>query len=260
MKNLITLFWWYLISRFSSYNLENIYYKRYLINDNDLLYNYIASCIFISSCAIRSFFPRIDGKRICFFDCWISYPLVGRICATFGELAFIYQLTVITKSFAYQLNSSKIYYSMNIIMCLIFNAQIFCWYGVLYQKNIMHVIEESIWMFSIAYIGLCYLYFYNLIKNINLKTYFLLAFICTSIYTIFMLFVDIPMYYKREQNEFKIINYKSLYENVQDMASCTQISRSYNVWKDEIPWMTGYFIGATLLSINIIHSQKIIIS
>ncbi len=30
---------------------------------------------------------------------------------------------------------------MNIVMSLIFVAQIFCWCGVLYQNNMMHVID-----------------------------------------------------------------------------------------------------------------------
>ena len=269
MKNLITLIWWYLISKYSIHNLQKLY-SKYITNDLKSLRNYQASCIFIIACAIRSIFPRIDGSRICFFDFWISYPLVGRTFATFGELAFVYQLTLVTKSFALQLECSKIYHSMTMIMSLIFIAQLFCWYGVLYQNNMMHVIEESIWMFSMAYIGLSYLYFCDLIKNIHVKTYFLLAFIGACIYTMFMLFVDIPMYYERDQNKykiilsdpslyvkFKIISQRSLYESVKDMASCQQISKSYDVWKDEIPWMSGYFIGATWLSISLIHYQNL---
>ena len=101
MKNIITLFWIYMITKYSLYNIEKLYkYRKYITNNIYTLRNYQASCIFIFACGTRSVFPRIDGPRICFYDYWLSYPLVGRTLATFGELAFVYQLTLITKSIA----------------------------------------------------------------------------------------------------------------------------------------------------------------
>jgi hypothetical protein len=256
-----TLFWWYLISKFSIHNIEILYYNRkYITNDINSLRNYQASCIFVAACTIRSFYPRIDGKRICFFDTWISYPLIGRICATFGELAFVYQLTLITKLYAHKLDCYKIYHMMNIIMNLIVIAQIFCWYGVLFQKNMMHVIEESIWMFTMSLIGFSYLYFSKLVKDVKLKYYFVFGFCLSSIYTMFMLYVDIPMYYNRYlvSNLEPVKTNMSLYNSLIDLTSCKQISQSYNIWKDEIPWMTGYFIGATWVSINLVHFPELL--
>ena len=152
MENFITLLWWYSISIYSFYNLKYLYDYRIHIT-HDTLWMYQSSCIFIIACSARSIFPRIDVERICFYDNWISYPLVGRTLATFGEIAFGYQLTLITKIFACKLNCYKIYNLMNIVMSLIIIAQFFCWNGVLFQKDFMHVIEESIWAFSMATIG-----------------------------------------------------------------------------------------------------------
>jgi hypothetical protein len=77
MKHLITIFWWFIISKYSIHNLGNLYNNRiYITFDINTLRNYQASCIFIIACAIRSLFPRIDGSRICFLDFWLSYPLV----------------------------------------------------------------------------------------------------------------------------------------------------------------------------------------
>jgi hypothetical protein len=190
----------------------------------------------------------------------LSYPLVGRICATFGELAFTYQLTLTTKIIAHKLNCYNIYKLMNIVMGLIFIAQIFCWYGVLYQKDMMHVIEESIWAFSMCIIGKSYLYFYYLTNNFQKKKLFMFAFKVYCIYLMFMLYVDIPMYYNR-------INYKDVtnqinktfFQSIKDMSSCNKISKSYITWKHEIPWMTGYFIGATYLSISLIKFHNMLV-
>ena len=262
--NYYVLCWWYLISRQSSSNLEKLYYIKNEITDINSLKIYRASWIFISACAIRSFFPRIDGTRTCFFDSWISYPLIGRICATFGEIAFVYQLTFTTKIFAHKLKCYNIYKLMNMIMILICIAQIFCWCGVLYQQNILHVIEESIWAGCMIIIGLSYFYFYDLTDNLKTKRYFMVAFIISVIYYVFMISVDIPMYYNRIENISYLNNTiynqcveNKLYNKIKEMASCNNISQSYNTWVNEIPWMTGYFIGATWLSINIINFHKL---
>jgi len=257
MSNYIVIFWWYSITKYSIHNVERLYYIRnYITLENKE--NYIASYLYIFACLIRSCFPRIDGKRICFFDSWISYPLVGRILATIGELAFGYQLTLVTQSFAQRLNCYKIYHLMDIIMNLIFIAQIFCWGGVLFQNNLMHVFEESIWMFSMTCIGLSYLYFNNFVKNIKTRNYFYLGFVISYIYMMFMVWVDIPMYYNRYLETNSIINTNlSLFESIKDMASCYKISKSYNDWKSEMPWMTGYFIGATFISINLMDFQEL---
>lgn len=258
MNNSLVLFWWYTISRYSLYNLKKLYNcETYNL---EAVHSYRSSCIFISACAIRSIFPRIDGKRICFFDSWLSYPLVGRICATFGEIAFVYQLILITKLIANKLSCHKIYPLMNMIMILIVVAQIFCWYGVLYQQNMMHVIEESIWTCSMLTIGFSYLYLSKLIKNDKIYYYFVCAYWISYIYTLFMVFVDIPMYYDRYLEQPETNNVLTLYDSLKDMASCNKISRSYNIWKDEIPWMTGYFMGATYLSIKLIEIHDFIVN
>ena len=55
-----------------------------------------------------------------------------------------------------------------------------------------------------------------------------------------MLLVDIPMYIKRDKNE--IINKNnSLVEQIKDMAKCHSISKDYDTWKEDIPWLSGYF-------------------
>lgn len=258
MQNLLVLGWWFLISTYSLYNIKKLYYIKYNKNNIIDVHVFKSSCIFILACCIRSIFPRIDGRRICIINTWLSYTLVGRICATFGELAFVYQLTLTTKSIARRLNCYQIYNGMDVIMGLIFIAQLFCWYGVLYQNNLMHVIEEGIWMITMPIIGFSYLYFSNLIINNITKYKFLIVFIISIGYTMFMIFIDVPMYYNRylEYNNF---NYNSFYENIKDTLYCKLVSYSYSIWKNEISWMTGYFIGATYLSIELNNFRKLVI-
>jgi hypothetical protein len=258
MENLIVLFWWFVISKYSIYNIEKLYYLEYNKNNIIAKHVYYTSWIFIIACSIRSIFPRIDGQRTCLFDTWLSYPLVGRICATFGEIAFVYQLTLVTKSFARKLDCVSIYKGMNIVMILIYLAQILCWYGVLFKKNLMHVIEEFIWMIAMLSIGFSYLYFSDLVRYDLTKYKFLLAFIISIGYGIFMMFIDVPMYYDRfvKYNSSTSLSFS---DSINDMYSCKVTSSSYSTWKSEILWMTGYFIGATYLSIKLNNFQELLI-
>jgi hypothetical protein len=257
MDNLIILLWWFTISKFSLYNFEKLYYLKYNKNNINALRIYQASWVFIISCGIRSIFPRIDGQRICLIDIWLSYPLVGRICATFGELAFVYQLTLVTKIFAQKLNCYEIYNGMNMILGLNFIAQILCWNGVLFQNDLMHVFEESIWMISMLLIGSSYLYFSDLITNEITRINFLIAYIISIGYAIFMMCVDVPMYYNRFL-ESSNLQKLSLLDGINDLASC-KVNSSYSVWESEIPWMTGYFIGTTYVSIKLNNFQELVI-
>ena len=251
MNESTVYFWWFIISIYSYYNIENLYYLKHCYYKNNInKHIYISSCVYISACAIRSIFPRIDGSRICLVDMWLSYPLVGRICATFGELAFVYQLTLITKLFAQKFNCYKIYNIMNLVMVLICMAQLFCWYGVLFQNNLMHVIEESIWMITMPTIGCSYLYFCKFINDDLIKFKFYNAFLVSICYAIYMFYANVPMYYNKYllSNDIK---YTSILEGLYDMSQCRLVSFSYLLWKDEIPWMTGYFMGATFISIKL---------
>jgi hypothetical protein len=76
-----------------------------------------------------------------------------------------------------------------------------------------------------------------------------------------MLYVDIPMYYGRITDQDYIFQSdKTFYNHIEGMASCNIVSKSYEIWKDEIPWMSGYFIGATWLSIELIYIYNLLVN
>ena len=242
MENFTVLFWWFTMSAFSIYNIEKLYYLKY--NKNNIIYQ--SSCLFITTCCIRLLFHHIDEEQVCLFDSWLSYPLIGIFCSSLGEMAFVYQITLITKMIARKFNCFKIYTIMDIVMGLIFIAQIFCWYGVLYKKHLMHIIEESIWMIAIPSIGLSYLYFCKLVNNNLIKHKFIIAFLISISYTLFMMFIYLPMNYNK---------YNLLFKD----THCKTVTSSYLIWETEIPWITGYFIGATFLSIRLNSFQEFLI-
>ena len=69
---------------------------------------------------------------------------------------------------------------------------------------------------------------------------------------IFMLYIDIPMYYKRYiHNENESMKYLTLSEGIKDCMSWNIISKDWNIWKEDYYWMFGDFSLSTLFSLAI---------
>lgn len=164
----------------------------------------------------RSVLPRLDNQRICMFSFWASTSLVGRTFATIGEISFAKQI---------QRNSG-----VPIVKPIVI-AQVFCWMGLLTGRLQYHVVEEMIWAFTaLRLMGFCIF-----------KRFYAFAFIA-AFYACYMAFVDIPMYATRES--FPV----SVWEGFQELSTC-KVTHDWSVWREDAIWMTGYFIGATQISI-----------
>lgn len=207
--------WWSILLLYSIGSVLIVYLNPYDIYTR----------IYITACAIRSIWLRQDGTRICLFDTWISYPFVGRSLATVAEICFAYQLSLVIKN--------PIVFYLGII------AQFFCWHGVITLSNQSHIYEETIWLI----IGLLCAY--------STRGLFRLLFIG---YCLFMIGVDIPMYYDRyKKDELNSKQYLG-WDGIYDMMKCN-INDTYEAWKYDMAWMTGYFIFATQFSMFMCRSH-----
>ena len=88
--------------------------------------------MFVTACAIRAMFPRKYIERICLTKTWLSYPFIGRLAATLGEIAFAYQL--------YRVTSQPAIFYIGVV------AQFFCWAGIITTNYQWHVYEEILWL------------------------------------------------------------------------------------------------------------------
>ncbi len=166
----------------------------------------------------RSMLPRLDGQRICMFDTWASTPIVGRALATISEISFAFQIQRHTR--------------LPLIIPSIVYAQVFCWLGLLTGRQQFHVVEETIWaIMAIRVMFYC--------MRRGHKTPAILA----AVYACYMLFVDIPMYASRQSRPVV-----SIWQGVQEISAC-KVDLDWSIWREDAVWMTGYFIGATQISI-----------
>ena len=140
-------------------------------------------------------------------------------------------------------NCNSIISKTNLILNIIIISEIFSWLGCITKNQLWNTMEESGWFISfIFFIKITQeLYLINKNKNIKMQQYAYIIFI------LFLLFVDIPMYYNRSLKYKK--KFKNIKDGILDIIFCKNISNSIKLWKNEIPWQTGYFIFASWFSI-----------
>lgn len=269
MKEEYSILWWKILSAISVLNILFIScYSLTVKNVNTVQKILIAfSFIYTIVCAVRSFWLRKDVEQVCFFDVGISTPYVGRSLATIAELCYILIIIIV---FCYIIlyiskiankNLHVLFWLVKITFPIIIIAEIFSWLGCISKYYLWNAAEESLWMISACIFILVAFILYSNILNIKQSiatqsiTRLLAIFvICATIFVIFMIITDIPMYYKRwkkgiKQDEeiyfwkdFKGQNKQKLTkENIVNLNRCVEISKDFNIWKDEIAWLTGYF-------------------
>jgi len=235
----------------------------------------ILSAFYVAGCSLRAILPRIDVERICFVESWLSCTFIGRCFATCAELSFILQFCITFNHLAGDIGKkvpnsshrmsyiqafSKLAFVSNIL------AQSFCWLGVTTTRQIWHVYEESIWTITIFTMTICaisMLPYFAYIKEENesvkdSKIFLRFFLVGGPLYVLYMLAVDIPMYYKRwEADELRGARYFSFVEGVKDSMECKLVTQNLAVWKEDMSWITLYFSVAVWTSIWLIRAPRI---
>ena len=198
-------------------------------------YNYYLMAIYVVVNCMRAIFPKRDVECVCIHDHALSSIMLGRTIATIAEISFIILLINYYKNKSH-INIDRL---TNLILCIIIIAEICSWMGY-------NTIEESGWMVSfLLFITITI----QLLKKNPGNNHYRLQFVLYTCFVLFLATVDIPMYYKRFKNHKK--KYLSVSEGLKNIYRCKNVTNDYQVWKDEIPWQSGYFIFGSLFSIYI---------
>ena len=199
------------------------------------------------------------------WDTFASSIFLGRSAATIAEVAFSGQIAL----FLYHLGDIHDHVMARalayVLVPMIVVAQCFCWCGVVTLNHLYHAIEESIWaVCSVLVAGVMgslavyhpehpSLYFLGIIGSIGSLLFFG-----------FMITVDVPMYVKRwkevrattnatTSNSKKLVYMDSFAEGGKDALQRRVVTKSWDVWKEETVWLTGYFSSAVWLSLLLVH-------
>lgn len=228
-------------------NKDNIVFIWYNVLVFNFLYNIkttdffdksnFTSSLYICSCIFRGLNPICWSQevpmslRASIFSTRLSDQFISHI----GESAFAYQLS------KYLYKDEKHSYIKFLYLLIWLIARPCCWIGIITNKKIFHVYEESTWTVFITFVMLKIR-----IKKQNKKYKHLLSLAIIS-YVYYMLKFDILMYYEQSKN----INSYNLYEGVDKAKEITEITWKYKHWKDDMGWMLIYFTIGPIISKHI---------
>lgn len=213
----------------------------------------ILAGIYVIGCGIRAILPRIDALRISLVDHWLSSILVGRSVATIAELCFIAQWALLLHAIGTHKNEDIVTHIAYWILPIIFIAELFSWSSVITTINFGHVIEESLWTITAFMILICFTRLRNYSDGVS-KSLFSVLIVSTIGYILFMLIVDIPMYFTRWQADLEHgRNTLSFADGVRDLSYRLVVIGDWKIWRNEVPWMTLYFSVAVWTSIALTH-------
>jgi hypothetical protein len=221
----------------------------------------ILSALFVLGCAFRSAFPRGEGQRIVLYDGWISNAFVGRAVATVAELALVGQWTLVLMAYARGIHSRFGMVVARLLLPLIAIAEVFSWYSALTTNFLGSVIEESIWAATAALMTAVLIQVWQ--RRDRARPRFGRRFLAAAIalncaYVVFMCTVDVPMYARRWRADIQRGHRPlSWGEGTRDSLSRWVVTRRWEDWREEVPWMSLYFSAAVWISIALVRAPTL---
>jgi hypothetical protein len=215
------------------------------------------SALFVFGCAFRSFLPRVEALRFCLYDGEISAATIGRMVATVAELAFVAQWSLVLKEWCRATGMQVGLHVARMLLPLIVIAETCSWYSALTTNFLGSVFEESLWAICGA-LAAAILAFLWLRAGPRTQRYLGTMLMMNFAYVMFMCTVDVPMYWRRwKEDEAARKPYLSLSEGWRDASTRRVVTRRWQDWKDEVPWMSLYFCGGVWLSLGLIRAPRL---
>jgi len=196
---------------------------------------------YVFGCAFRSVLPRADVQRISLFDTWLSSVLVGRSVATIAELCFVLQWAIVLHQLARMAKADTARNIAKVIVPLILLAELCSWYAVITTNYLGNTLENSLWAVTFLLIAAALLRLMSDFRG-PVRLALGLAVAGITVYLVFLVRVDVPMYFARWQAD--AANGKELFgvlAGLHDLGTRWTVTHDIAQWKDEIAWMSLYF-------------------
>jgi hypothetical protein len=213
------------------------------------------SGVYVVICGFRGILPRADVQRICLFDTWLSSIAVGRSVATVAELACALQWALLLAELGRSTQLSAVSRVARLIVPLIVVAEVCSWYAVLTTNYLGNTIEESCWTLMAGLLGQS---FWSLrARAPALKTWLTVGAIGCVAYIVFMLSIDVRMYFVRwRADEAAGRAYLALADGLHDVSRRWVVTGAWTQWRPEIAWMTLYFSAAVWAMVSLTHAPR----
>jgi hypothetical protein len=213
----------------------------------------LLSAVYVIGCGFRSVFPVVDVPRICLHDTWVSRIAVGRTVATVAELAFALQWALLLREVATAAGSGLARQISRTLVPMIVLAELFSWSAVLTTNNLLHAIENSIWTLG-AVLAAAVVVSVRPLLDENGRRFAAAALACAAGYVAFMAITDVPMYLARWQADVAAGHqYLQLHTGMHELLERCVVTRDWNAWGQDVPWLSLYFTIAVWISIALAH-------
>jgi len=214
------------------------------------------SGVYVTACAFRSVFPRVDLERICLWDTPFSGIFAGRFVAMLAEICFAVQCTGFLCKLSEMTEIGYVQTLSMYIVPVVVVAQVSCWYAVLTLDHLGHAIEELLWTLALAVMAValagCWVYAEGFLKVITAT-----GIACCVGAALLIGVIDVPMYISRwHRHRRKEHKYLPLYHGLKDALARRHATTSWFVWRCEVPWMTLYFTVGVWLSIGMVFLES----
>ncbi len=212
----------------------------------------LLSAGYVAGCAYRSFLPVVDIPRLVLVDSRLSSVLVGRSVATVAELCFAAQWAFLLHRIA-SLSGSPFAEAVALaLLPLIVLAEGCSWYAVLSTRQRAHAVENSLWGLSAALLVAAML----VIGTQQFPALSASVIAGGTLYAAFIFLYDVPMYWSRwRADQAQRRGYPSLADGWIDVRRRWTVSRRWEDWKDEVPWMSLYFTFGVWSSIAVVYAS-----
>lgn len=199
----------------------------------------LLSGIYVGVCGFRSLFPRVDLERVCLWDSWLSAIVVGRTAATIAELCFALQWLLFAHRLSDLMGMPMLVAGAQAFVPLAVVAEVVCWYSVLSLNHIGHAIEESLWALMMLILS-GILGMAALVAPAPLRSMLIVGFLVYGVGAALTLAVDVRMYLRRWRLHAAGVRL-SLATGLRDSRHRRHPTMTWEVWREEAPWMTLYF-------------------
>jgi hypothetical protein len=259
------MLWWTTLSAVSVANVVAwLLIARRVQKDEDAdpaqrrerLQQLLLSALFVFGCAFRSFLPRAEGQRICLYDSWWSSAILSRSVATVAELALVAQWATFLGQWTRSLGAKWGYAVSRLLVPTIAFAEICSWYTTLTTDFRGSVIEESTWACTSTLMTLTLMSLWWQRREVR-RPFVGAAIVLNAAYIVFMCSVDVPMYAGRVAADAATgKTHLTVGQGFVDSATRRVVTRRWEDWSDEMPWMSLYFTAGVWISLALIRAPR----
>ena len=215
----------------------------------------LLSGIYVGVCGFRSLFPRVDLERVCVWDTWLSAILLGRTAATIAELCFALQCGLFLRRLSDITGMPLFHVGGYAFVPLAILAELVCWHAVLSLNHIGHAIEESLWALMMLVLSVAS-GAAALATHGSLRVMLIAGFLLYGVGAGLTLAFDVRMYVRRWRLSTASVRLP-LATGLRDSQLRRRPTFAWDVWREEVPWMTLYFSIGVWTSLAMVLLERV---